>query len=166
MVKFSKRQRVRSLAGGALLLVANVATAQYAWIDAKGTRQFSDRAPPASIPLKNILRSPVPIVMPAAETETLTPRTAAAPAKLPASVADREADYRKRQLDKAVQDKQAQAQAANQAERKVACDAARVANAQLASGVRLRQKDHSVMDDKQRAAEQSKVNGYLAECSK
>ena len=166
MVKLSKPQCVRSLAGAALLLVANLAVAQYAWIDEKGTRQFSDRAPPASIPLKNILRSPMPIVMPAVGAEAPPPGAPPAPAKLPASVADREADYRKRQLEKAAQDKQAQAQAAIQAQRKVACDAARAANAQLASGIRLRKQDYSFMDDKQRAAEQSRVNGYLAECNK
>lgn len=166
MVKFSMRGRVRALAGGALLLVANLATAQYAWIDEKGTRQFSDRAPPASIPLKNILRSPVPIVIPADPAEAVAPKAAPAPGKLPASVADREADYRKRQLAKAEQDKQTQAQAARQAQRKSACDNARAANAQLASGIRIRNADHSFMDDKQRGAEQSKVNGYLAECNK
>ena len=166
MVKFSMRQRVQALAGGALLLVANLASAQYAWIDEKGTRQFSDRAPPASIPLKNILRSPVPIVMPADTAEAPAAKAAPAVAKLPPSLADREADYRKRQLAKAEEDKKTQAQAALQARRKSACDNARVANGQLASGIRIRNADNSFMDDKQRGAEQSKVNGYLAECNK
>jgi hypothetical protein len=34
------------------------AIAQWQWIDGQGRKVFSDRAPPADIPAKNILRSP------------------------------------------------------------------------------------------------------------
>ena len=34
------------------------AHAQYVWVDEKGLKQYSDRAPPASVPLKRILKAP------------------------------------------------------------------------------------------------------------
>ena len=166
MHKLTRLQSARWIAGGALLLFANLACAQYAWIDEKGLRQFSDRAPPASVPLKNILRSPVPIVIAADGATPSVPGTVTASPKAPVTLAEREADYRRRKLEKDHQDKVAEALAANLAQRKIACDSARANKAQLAAGGRLRTPNGVVMDDKMIAAEQGKVNGYLNECNK
>ncbi len=166
MFKLSKKRTMQGATGAMLLLMAGLAQAQYAWIDEKGLRQFSDKAPPTSVPLKNILRSPVRIALP---EEAAAPAAAAA---LPASgkaaptLADREADYRKRQLEKAELDKKAEAQAATDRHRKMACDAARQNQRALTSGVRVRSTDGSYLDDKGRAAEQAKVNSYLSDCAK
>ena len=55
--------------------------AQWQWIDGQGRKVFSDRAPPAEIPAKNILRSPG-MQRPAGGTEA-----AEAPAAVPATAA-------------------------------------------------------------------------------
>lgn len=50
--------RARLLAATALMAFASMAQAQYMWIDDKGLKQFSDRPPPPSVPLKHILKAP------------------------------------------------------------------------------------------------------------
>src|SRR3569833_2369090 len=41
-----------------LSMAAAVAAAQYAWIDERGVRQYSDQPPPASVPKQRILKAP------------------------------------------------------------------------------------------------------------
>ena len=41
-----------------LLSFVSIASAQYVWLDDKGTKQYSDMPPPASIPQKQILKQP------------------------------------------------------------------------------------------------------------
>ena len=154
--------RFQLLAGAALLLLANVAQAQYAWIDGKGVKQFSDQAPPGDIPPGKILKAPgrAKLVADAPGEAAQQSATAADPK----SLADREADYRKRQKAKADADAKAAATATNLAQRQAACDAARIRNAELASGKRLRSGDGAVLDNAGRAAQQATTNQALAEC--
>ncbi len=166
MHKVSQKRTLQCAAGAALLLIAGLAQAQYAWIDEKGLRQFSDKAPPTSVPLKNILRSPVRIALPEEAAAPAVAGAVPAPQKASPTLADREADYRKRQLEKAELDKKNEAQAANDRQRKTACDAARQNQQALSSGARIRSADGAVMDDKRRAEAQAKFNSYLSECSK
>ena len=155
--------RFQLLAGSALLLLANLAQAQYVWIDAKGVKQFSDQAPPGDIPAGKILKAPGRAKLTADAAAEAAPQTAAA---VPKSLADREADYRKRQKEKTDAEAKAAATAANLAQRQAACDAARSRNAQLATGRRMRSNtpDHAVLDTAGRAAEQATTNQALAEC--
>jgi hypothetical protein len=150
------------VAAGALLALTSMAQAQYAWIDAKGHNQFSDQAPPGDVPANKILRAPgrAKLVTGSADEAPAQTTTAA-----PKTVADREADSRKRQEDKAKADAKAASMAANQAQRQAACDAARIRNAELASGKRLRSADHAVLDDTARAAQQATTNQALADCN-
>ena len=160
-------RRMQLVAGAALLMLANVALAQYVWVDAKGVRQFSDQAPPGSVPLKNIIRSPGAVTLVETPAELNKSATAAAAPSGPMSTADREADYRKRKQEKADADAKAAALAANAEKRKAACDAARIRNAELSSGKRLRTNtaDRAIMDDTARAAEQAQTNAALAACN-
>jgi hypothetical protein len=164
-ISMNKLTAVQLLAGGALLVLANLAQAQYVWIDQKGMKQFSDQAPPASVPLKNILKAPPKTAAFVAVDEFST--KPAAPAAAPAALADREADYRKRMKEKADVDTKAAGQADYVAQRKAACDAARIRIAELASGKRVRTntEDRAVLDDNARAAKLAEANQSLSQCN-
>lgn len=156
---------LKCVAGAALLLMATAAQAQYVWIDAKGSKQFSDRAPPASVPLDKILKSPRPLVNPADPAQA--PAAAAKPApEADNGVAAREADYRKRKADQAEKEKEAAAKAAGAAQRNARCNQARAAQAQLANGGRVRNPDGSYLDDAQRAQMNERASAMLQECAK
>ncbi|MDP3671390.1 MAG: DUF4124 domain-containing protein, partial [Telluria sp.] len=105
-------------AAAALMLWAGLSQAQYMWIDEKGFKQLSDRPPPPTTPVNKILKSPTP-VKPAFEiVPDASPNggaSAAAPAvsgpplpKPPPTLAERDADFRKRAAEQA--DKAAKAQ--------------------------------------------------------
>lgn len=151
------------LAGSALLMFASLSHAQYVWVDEKGVKQFSDRSPPANTPLKNILKVPRGQAMPEPGAPASGP--SATPAAAPASVADREADYKKRQLAKVEADKKAAADASVANNKKAVCDAARAAKTELESGVRLRTgANGDYMDDQQRSQAAAGANKTLADC--
>jgi hypothetical protein len=161
----NKLTAVQLLAGTALLALAQCAHAQYVWIDQKGMKQFSDQAPPATIPLKNILRAPTKAALNDAVDEFTKKPAASAPAQ--PSLADRDADYRKRAKEKADADTKAAGVAANDAQRKAACDAARIRVAELASGKRVRDNtpDRAILDDNARAAKMAEANQALSQCN-
>ena len=154
------------LAGAAILLLAPIAQAQYVWVDAKGVKQFSDRAPPGSVPLKSILKSPARFQAPVEAQAPIDVTAGVAKAPPVATTwVDREADYRKRQGEKAKAEAKTAQTAANEAQRQAACNSARGAKAQLASGVRLRNADRSYVGDGQRAEHAALVNDILSECN-
>jgi hypothetical protein len=93
-----KMPQLQLLLGAALLACASVASAQWMWVDAKGVKQVSDRAPPASIPAKNILKSPGGGAMAPATPAAVKPAGDVKPA---ASWTEREAAYRKEKAEKA-----------------------------------------------------------------
>lgn len=161
-----KMRQLQLFVGAALLACASAASAQWMWVDAKGVKQFSDRAPPSSVPAKNILKSPsgLAVAAPAAsEAQAAAPRT---PPKAGVTVAEREAAYRKEKADKAKMDDKLASVAANQEKRQAACSAATAARAQLDSGVRLRGADKVWVGDEQRAQQSAQVNSILEECSR
>ena len=95
MVNLIGKRTLQLLAGGALMLFASVSYAQYVWVDANGTKQFSDRPPPPGIPAKNILKQPGGTAArdAAPAPSESAPVAAGADDKTPPSLADREADY-------------------------------------------------------------------------
>jgi hypothetical protein len=158
---------IRLLACGLLCLTALNAVAQWQWIDADGRRVFSDRAPPADVPEKNIVKRPgsrgaavsYPSATPAA-TEAI-PATAA-----PSGV------------DKALQEKRKKAEDEQAAKRKVEDDRAAQARAEncsraqqakvgLDSGQRIvRTNDkgeREFMDDSARTVEAERIQGIINE---
>ena len=164
--------RARLLAATALMAFASMAQAQYMWIDEKGLKQFSDRPPPPSVPLKHILKAPRG--MATAATVVAEPTVAAGPApeaakpKAPPTVADRNADYNKRVKEKAEHDEKDKAEADRKAALAENCARAREARQSLDSGARVATVDkhgeRAFMGDEQRAVESQKVNQALAAC--
>lgn len=167
MKKLTTMHALKATSAG-LLLIAAAAQAQYVWVDAKGVKQFSDRAPPPEVPVKNILKSPSP-VKPSLEPVDAVDTAKAAKAQVKAdepSLADREAEYRKRMTAKAEADKEAAEKAAIQAQRAVACNAARAARAQLDNGRRLRGPDGSFLGDAERAQQAARTDAILRDCAR
>jgi hypothetical protein len=155
----------RVIAAVLLALAANGALAQYVWVDDKGVKQFSDRPPPPSVPAKNILKQPGPGAdrAPAAAAATPSATAAAAP-----TLAEREADFRKRAQEKAEAEHKAAEEARQRAARQQACAAARANLAQLDGGWRLTASDakgeRHVVDQAERARRSAEARRTLAAC--
>jgi type IV secretory pathway VirB10-like protein len=165
----------RLAVGAALLLLAGLSQAQYMWIDEKGLKQFSDRPPPPSTPQNKILKSPASNrlvvdfepVPPPASTVVATPMPASAP-KATNSLAEREADYKKRVTEKAEANAKTEQEEKNKAALAENCAAARRAKNTLDSGARIGVVDSNgqqgVMDEQARAKENQRVSKMLADC--
>jgi hypothetical protein len=160
----------------ALTCCAGLSQAQYMWVDEKGMKQLSDRPPPPSTPLNKILKSPTPI-KPVFELvpDAAPGAPAAAPAasgppgpKPPPTLAERDADFRKRAAEQAEKAAKAQEDERIKAGNAANCASAREQKLNLDSGARIGYTDskgeRGVMDDNQRAQEYQKVNKVLAEC--
>jgi hypothetical protein len=153
----------------ATLLLGASAHAQYAWIDDKGVKQFSDRPPPASVPYQRILKAPgKPDFDPNAPAPD---EAAAAPATRPRAaptLREREADYNKRRADAALADRKAADDAARRADLAAACVATRNNQRMLDQGGRISNIDangeRAIMDDAQRAAASARNKKALANC--
>lgn len=139
---------------GALLLAASAAQAQYAWIDEHGVRHYADQPPPPGTPASKVLK--VPRGMTAAASPAAT-----APAT--ATLAEREADYQKRQAATNARDKKDAVQQKTAQEKRVRCDLAAQNKAQLDTGRRLRV-EGKVMTDADKAAEQARIAAVLKDC--
>lgn len=156
------------------------AAAQYQWIDKDGRRVFSDVAPPADIPTKNILKQPrgsSASVVRSAPSAPAAGDVAAAPAAAGAAAASAPAAAASGAgVDKALEEKKKQAEAAEAAKKKAEdqkvaaaraenCKRARSAKADLDSGVRIARTnakgEREVIDDTQRAAEQRRIAGII-----
>lgn len=174
---------LRAVAGGALLLVATLAQAQYVWVDDKGVKQFSDRPPPPSVPVGKILKAPGQPYKTRAETAEgvdamLNPKKAAPPApaapaadakKGPPTVAEQNAEFKKRQTERAEAEKKEAAEAENRRIKAENCAAARLHKAQLDSGERLTEPgkdgERAFITDAQRAERQEKARKALEGCN-
>lgn len=166
-----KHLNVVRLAALALLLASSAAHAQYVWVDEKGSKQFSDRPPPPGTPGKNILKTPgLPRVGDSTGTAADLPAPAAVSAapSAPPSLADREADYRKRTTAKAEQDKKLAEQARITAHNARACAVARATAAQLATGERVsvtgKNGERIIANDAQRAQHGAQAAQVLNAC--
>ena len=168
----------------ALTLAATMAAhAQYQWIDKDGRRVFSDRPPPADVPQKNVLKQPR---MSNAPLITTAPAAPAAAASTPAAGEAPNAATRPAAaasaapagVDKALEEKKKQAEAAEAAQKKADeqrlaaaradnCKRAMNAKATLDSGMRMARLndkgEREVLDDAQRAAELKRVNQIIAQ---
>jgi hypothetical protein len=169
MKTFGLAEPLRLLTGAALLLCAGVSHAQYAWIDAKGQRHYSDRPPPPSTSAAKILKSPrpQPIVMAELQAPAPAPADEQKP-NGPPTLADRDADFNKRASEQAQRERNLTEDAKRKAEVAANCGVARRAKAQFESGLRLATVDgagaSSPMTDEQRAQELARVNKVLAGC--
>lgn len=141
----------------ALLLASAAAHAQYAWIDAQGVHQYSDRPPPTDTPAAKILKAP---------RGSMPPAPAAADAK--PTLADREADYRKRHAAADDADKKAAADKKVADARRANCQAAVANKAQVETGRRLRWdvpgRANEIMTEDDKAREIARADAALKDC--
>ncbi|WP_413674740.1 DUF4124 domain-containing protein [Massilia cellulosiltytica] len=149
-----------------LLLLAAVAVsapalAQYSWIDDHGTRVFSDRPPPPGTPPARILKPP----RGAASTEA-TPAEATRPTA--PTLADRDADFRKRAAEREADERKATQDAQRKADNDAQCAAARRSEVVLTSGVRIADMDDKgervFVTDEEKARRLVQVRRVLAGC--
>lgn len=155
----------RSLMLAALLFLghAGIASAQYTWIDDRGVKQYSDRPPPASVPQSRILKQPGRVAAPAAEE----PRPASVSAPAP-SLAEKNAEFRKRQAEKAENEKKSAEESKVASERRQNCERAAEYQRALDSGVRIgttgKDGERGFLSDEQRARDLQETRRILAEC--
>jgi len=128
----------------------------YKWVDSSGRVQYSDRPPAAGTKAEQVSKANVSSV--GSQSSSVSASDKEGGAKTPA---DLEADFRKRQADKAEADKKQQQAAAEQKQKSDSCEAARRNLAALQSGQRmLRYNDKgepSFLDDTGRAREMERA---------
>ena len=167
------------------LLAPTLAHAQlYQWRDNNGRVVFSDQPPPPNIAPGNIMKTPKAPSKPVATAVATTPAkdgaapgTPGAPSKVdakanaPKSLAEREADYKKRQAEAAEKaEKDAQTAAAD-SRREESCRGMRQSLSALESGQRVRRfndkgEPYFVDDaDRGKEIEKSKREMAAAKCS-
>jgi hypothetical protein len=142
------------------IAAASTAAAQWAWKDESGRVVYSDRPPPASVKSDQIVRQPGR----AANDTSMDSRADTKAA--PRTWADREAEYKKRQVERAESDKKGAEEQAQLAQRRADCERARSYAATLESGVRVARTDakgeRSFLDDDQRAAELARARDLVS----
>lgn len=152
----------------AMLFASALAHAQYAWIDEKGVRHYSDQPPPTTTPDAKILKSPRgsmrPMPAPVAPEGVAATPAAAAPVKAAPTLAEREADYRKRHADADKSDKKAADEKNTADTRRAQCESAARNKAQFDTGRRLRTEQNTVMTEEDRARELGNIDKVLKDC--
>jgi len=147
---------------------------QWQWIDKDGRKVFSDRAPPAEILDKNILKRPpgrAPATAPVADNSPAADGAQAAPAPAQAASGSKTAG-----VDKDLEARKKQAADAELAKRKAEeervtkakienCARAKQAKVTFDSGVRISKTNASgereIMDDAGRAAEAKRIQAII-----
>ena len=185
---------LRRAVAAALLFAAGQAQAQFVWVDPKGVRHYSDQPPPPGTPPARILKAPgMPAISvqpatpaPAARTAPPVPTnpagaaTASTPAdpaaaagakpgaKAPQTLAQKDADFRKRLKESQEAELKAQEQARIAAQKTEHCGEVHRARQMLDSGIRIAdvgadgQKRY--LNDAERAQRSARANAMAAEC--
>lgn len=160
----------------ALTLAASMAAqAQYSWTDKDGRRVFSDRPPPADVPAKNVVSQPRGSNAAVVRSLAAAPAPAASAAGA-ASAPAAGASAASAGIDKNLEEKKKQAEAAEAAKKKAEadklaaqradnCKRAMNAKATLDSGMRIARVNDKgervVLDDTQRASELKRINAII-----
>ncbi|MEP6791008.1 MAG: DUF4124 domain-containing protein [Ramlibacter sp.] len=150
-----------------------VASAQWIWLDKGGRKVFSDQAPSADVPAKNILKQPgvravaAPPVEAPAEAASAAARAARPAASMPRITGkDKDLEEKKKQTEaaeaekkKAEEEKVAKARAEN-------CSRARQSKANYDSGSRMARTnangEREILDDAARASEVKRLQDIIA----
>lgn len=153
-----------------LTVCASAAWSQYIWLNEKGVKQYSDTAPPASVPNSKILKSPKASsaasapAQPAEESE----KDRDTAKKAPQTIAEKNADFQKRKVEQAAKDKETEAKAKQAADKKINCERANNYKRVLDSGERISRMDKSgeraYLSDEERAHETRENKRALDEC--
>ncbi|MGE5160508.1 MAG: DUF4124 domain-containing protein [Betaproteobacteria bacterium] len=172
-------RRPTILAALAVALVAGTfaagASAQWAWKDDNGRLVYSNIPPPPSIKASQIVRQPGPSSQPAraaapvdgeAEKPADAPAAANTP-NAPKTYAERDAEFRKRQQERADSERKAQEEQQKTAQKAVECERSRGYLRALEDGVRITRTDaagnRAYLDDAQRAAEMDRMRKAIRE---
>ncbi len=159
-----------------LLLIAaltgacSAAFAQWQWIDKDGRKVFSDRAPPADILDKSIVKRPAGRTPSAPPPQENTGSADAAAPVLPASgskvaTIDRELEAKKKQAaDAELAKRKAEEERVTKAKVEN-CAGAKQGKTSLDSGIRIARTnaagEREIMDDAARAAEAKRIQGVI-----
>ena len=164
---------IAPLLAAMMALTATAAFAQWQWIDKDGRKVFSDRAPPADIQDKDILKRPMARAQsaPPAAAEATDPNTTAAASASASSApkvssVDKELEARKKQAaDLELAKRRADEERITKAKIEN-CARAKQAKATLDSGMRIAQVnkagEREVMDDAARIVEAKRIEGIIA----
>jgi cell pole-organizing protein PopZ len=169
MKRFPLPSPLRLACATVLLVSAGLAQAQYAWINANGSREYSDRPPPPSVPRSKILKVPHGSPL-AQEADAPAPAADAKAEKKngPPTLAEREADFRKRKQEQAEQEKKAAQEAQHKEAQAENCASARQYKAQLESGIRVADTapdgERAFISDEERAKRLAKTKRVLETC--
>lgn len=152
-----------------LSISANVALAQYIWLDSKGVKQYSDMPPPASVPNNKILKSPGSAMRAAPEKSTNDAVNDTDVTKKAApTLADKNVDFQKRRIAQAEKDKEEQQKSQQTADRKKNCERTAAYNRVLESGERISRMDPSgeraYLSDEERQREIQESRRALNDC--
>ena len=183
------RRALGPVLGLALLFAAGLAQAQFVWVAPNGTRHYSDQPPPPGTPPARILKAPgLPTIsLQAANAQAANvpaasagPAAAAAPAAAPAAaqaadkpkgpptLAEREADFRKRQKDNQEAELKAKEQARIQAANTEHCAEVRKAKQMYDSGIRVAEVgpdgQKRYLTNAERAQRSARAGAMAAEC--
>lgn len=149
----------------AACLYALTASAQWQWVDKDGRKVFSDMAPPADIPDKNIVKRPGsrgPGSFPSAASAPAEPASAATPAGVDKALSEKkkQADAAEAAKRKAQEDRNAQIRAEN-------CARAQQAKAGVDAGGRMtrinERGEREFMDESAIATESQRLQGLIDE---
>lgn len=160
------RLRVAALAVALLAgLHVSVASAQWAWKDDTGRMVYSNLPPPANVKASQIVRQPTAAAAPA-DAEPGKP-AAAPPAPATKTWAERDAEFRKRQQERADGERKAQEEEQKSAQKAADCQRSRGYLKALEDGVRVTRTDaagnREFLDDTQRAAEIERMRKAVAD---
>ena len=156
--------RCRRAALIAVMVFSSAAAAQWAWKDENGRVVYSDRPPPNSVAPDRIVRQP--------GGGALNTAGATADAKgdgkanAPKTWLDRDAEFKKRQSERADAEKKSNEEQSQNAQRRSDCERARSYVATLESGTRVVRTDSKgervYLEDDQRAAELARARDLAA----
>lgn len=171
-------QRITRLAlATALIACTSLAQAQWLWVNEKGVKQFTDQPPPPGTPANRILKSPRGAAVaelqkdaaaPAATGEEAPADEAKAPPPKP-TLAERNADFNKRQKETAEKNAKAAEEAQRASEKVKYCAEAKNNITMLESGMRVSEVgpngERSFMSDEGRAQKlQEHRNAFNKNC--
>lgn len=175
--------QLRRVAALVLFLATGLAQAQFVWVAPNGTRHYSDQPPPPGTPPSRILKAPGLAAVslqaaPASAAKPVQPAPAApAPAgvgpateqpKGPPTLAEREADFRKRQQESQEAELKEREQARVKAANAEHCVEVRKAKLMYDSGIRVAEVgldgQKRYLSDAERAQRSARANAMAAQC--
>ncbi|MFC5461002.1 DUF4124 domain-containing protein [Massilia niabensis] len=163
------RPLLSRLVGIALLCCAGLAQAQFVWIAPNGTRQYSDQPPPPGTPPSKILKAPGRSAMSAGEPAGIPPAQVPPVAKPKGmTLAEREADYRKRAQERVEAEGKARDEAKRLTAQREYCNEMRNSKRMYEAGARVAavgsDGKQRFLDDSERAERAAAIDKALADC--